>query len=654
MELISLYPFDPTARATSNKIENESITVIPPSHITDYSYIVPRAAPFYAETLVVKDGKTAGARRLVENVDYWCVIDFLSASVSLNKRVSVGIALIDPNYSGTLYVSYQTLGGNYTMADYSVLEELIRERYIVKHVSYEQIINLPAGFSPEWHKHEVADMVGMSSVVTSLNNIKVATESRNGSYGQIEQQLRNHVNSTAAHTPVDIGLGNVKNYGVATLTDAKGGSVSKYITADILKQYVAFEKNDVSGFLSKSDAALTYQTITNMSNYYDKATSDGRYAYKTDTYTKGQVDAMLIGIDVSSALGDYYTKSQSDGRYASKSDLGSYSTTLVADGKYATKVSLSSYYTKVDADGRFALKTQSYTKVESDGRYLSSTALNGYLTQSVADGKYQAKTDMSAYLPVNSQTYGRVNTVGFSNITNGKRLTITDTNPAGPKTWTADLDLSEYTKSSGAVSRDDVINTYLYMMQQMFQWHTLRTTTVVTGYFSNKLTTNWVVIACRFTRSIKIHAYVVTPFYYDEDTIFALNFTTGRALSPTGPNVVDFEYMSFSSDQRGYHLQQDTWVRPAKPHATLTRSTGTLTIPLRFSWAAENKSTYMSGMLTTVELACITDTDFQSIIDLMHLGGNVTTSDMATPHSYLSNLPTPLPYDEGLKAHMKW
>ena len=643
MELISLYPFDPTARATSNKIENESITVIPPSHITDYSYIVPRAAPFYAETLVVKDGKTAGARRLVENVDYWCVIDFLSASASLNKRVSVGIALIDPNYSGTLYVSYQTLGGNYTMADYSVLEELIRERYIVKHVSYEQIINLPAGFSPEWHKHEVADMVGMSSVVTSLNNIKVATESRNGSYGQIEQQLRNHVNSTAAHTPADIGLGNVKNYGVATLTDAKGGSVSKYITADILKQYVAFEKNDVSGFLSKSDAALTYQTIANMSKYYDKVTSDGRYAYKTDTYTKGQVDAMLSGIDVSSALGDYYTKSQSDGRYASKGDLGSYSTTAVSDGKYASKVSLNDYYTKVDSDGRFALKAQSYTKGESDGRYLGSTALNGYLTQSVADGRYQSKTDMSTYLPVNSQAYGRVNTVGFSNITNGKRLTITDINPAGPKTWTADLDLSDYAKTTGNVTRDDVVKMYVYLLQQRLQLHQLRATTVVTGYFNNKLTTQWIFVACRMTRSIKIHAYIVTPFYYEEDVNFPLTFSVGKALPNVGSNLVNLEYMSFSADLRGYHQQQDTWVRPATAHATLDKAAGTLSIPMRFSWAASNKSSYSSGLLTTVELIAPTDTDFHSMISLMQAGGTVTVSDLTTP-----------PFGADLRAHMGW
>ncbi len=654
MQLVSLYPFDPTGRATANRIENQSITVTPPTQITDYSYVVPRGAPFYADSLVVKDGRTVGARTLVENVDYWCVIDFLSASIALTKRVCVGIALLDPGYSGTLYVTYQAVGGNYSLADYSVLEELIRERYVVKHVSYEQVINLPEGFAPEWHAHEVADMIGMGQVVTMLDNIKVAINGRQGSYGQLNTQISNHVGSSAAHTPSQVGLSNVKNYDVATLAEATSGAGNKYVVASIMKQYVSSQIQDLSGFITTVTADATFATKAMLNSYSTTAVADGKYALKSDVYTKSQVNALIEGIDASSSLGGFYTKAQSDGKYLLKTDISEYIKETVADGRYATKSSMSAYSTTAVADGKYALKTASYTKSESDGRYLGTTALSGYLTQSTADGRYQTKADMTAYLPVNSQNYGRVSTVGFSNTTNGKRLTITDTNPAGPKTWTADLDLSEYIKSTGAVSRDDVSNTYLYMMQRMFQWHTLRTTTVVSGYHNNKLSTNWVIIACRFTRSIKIHAYIVTPFYFDEDTILPLNLTTGRALSATGPDVVNFEYMSISSDLRAYNHQNDTWVRPTTASATLTRSTGTLNIPLRFSWAAENKSSYASGMLTTLELACITDTDFQSILDLMHFAGNVTTSDMATPHSYLNNLPTPLPYDEGLKAHLNW
>lgn len=397
MELVSLYPYDPTARATANKIVNESITVIPPTEVTDYSYVIPRAAPFYVESLIVKDGKTTGARTLVENVDYWCVIDFLSASVGLGKRVAVGIALLDPNYSGTLYVSYQTLGGNYTLADYSVLEELIRARYVVKHVSYEQIINLPAGFAPEWHNHEIGDMVGMSSVVQSLGAIKTATEGRNGSYDQIQQNLNNHVSSSAAHKPIDIGLGNVKNYGVGTLTDAKNGITTKYVTADILKEYVSFARQDVTGILTVTEGDLRYLAAGSLSGYYTKSASDSRYALKSDTYNKTQVDVLISSAGGTGSLDSVYTKIQSDAKYAMIDSLNNYIPTAVADNKYATKTSLSSYYNKTESDGRYPLKVGVYTKLESDARYATSSDLNGYMTTTAADGKYQTKLAMSAY-----------------------------------------------------------------------------------------------------------------------------------------------------------------------------------------------------------------------------------------------------------------
>lgn len=239
MELISLYPFDPTGRSPDNKIQDESITVIPPAEIKDYSYVIPRAAPFYADTMVIRDGKGPGARRLIENVDYWCVIDFLSASHSLQRRVSVGVALLDARYSGTLYATYQAVGGNYSLADYSILEELIRARYIVKHVSYEQIINLPEGFAPEWHRHLVADMVGMDDVVKSMNGIISALQDKEGSLGQNTASLNDHLENADAHSPHNVGLGNLRNYAIATIKDIYDGNAMAYVTADTLNYYVS-------------------------------------------------------------------------------------------------------------------------------------------------------------------------------------------------------------------------------------------------------------------------------------------------------------------------------------------------------------------------------------------------------------------------------
>lgn len=643
MQLVSLYPFDPTGRASANRIENQSITVTPPTQITDYSYVVPRGAPFYADSLVVKDGRNVGARTLVENVDYWCVIDFLSASVSLTKRVCVGIALLDPGYSGTLYITYQAVGGNYSLADYSVLEELIRERYVVKHVSYEQIINLPEGFAPEWHQHEIADMVGMGQVVTMLNNIKIAIDGRQGSYGQLSAQISNHTGSSAAHTPSQVGLSNVKNYDVATLAEANTGAANKYVTASVMKQYVSGQSQDVSAFITTSTANATFATKAQLNSYSTTSQSDSKYALKSDSYTKAQVNALIEGIDVSSSLSGFYTKSQSDAKYALKTDISGYIKESVADGRYATKASMTSYSTTSQADGKYATKTASYTKSESDSRYLLPSALNSYLTQSVADGRYASKSSMSQYLGVDSTAYGRVSSLTTTDTTKGKRITLVDSNPNSNKTLSVDLDLSDYAKSTDGVSRADVVKVYLYLLQQRLQWHMLRTTTIVTGYFNNQLSTQWVVVACRITRNIKIHAYIVTPFYYEEDRVFPFKLSVNKPLPATGTNVVKFEYMSFSSDQRAYHQQQDTWIRPTTAYASLTRSTGTLDMPIMFSWAASNKSSYMSGMLVTADLNCSTETDFQSMLSLMEAAGTVTTSDMTTP-----------PFGLDLKNHMGW
>lgn len=260
MEIVSLYNYDPTGRSTANKIINESVTVTPPNRTTDYSYFCLRGAPFFVEGLVIKDGTGVGARTLIEGTDYICCGDFISASITLNKRICTIIAMLDESYRGTLYVTYQALGGNFSLADFSVMEELVRNRYTSIHVSYEQLINLPAGFATELHKHEVSDLVGMSEVVAKLTAIEQALLARQGSYNQIEQQLGHHTSVNNAHTPTQVGLGNVRNFGIATEQDIDNNANDKYVTANLLKR-----------FMSK---AIEDKIVNIGDNYYDKANVD--------------------------------------------------------------------------------------------------------------------------------------------------------------------------------------------------------------------------------------------------------------------------------------------------------------------------------------------------------------------------------------------
>ena len=583
MELVSLYPYDPTARATSNKIVNESITVIPPSQITDYSYVVPRAAPFFAETLVVKDGTGVGARTLVENVDYWCVIDFLSASVGLTKRVSVGIALLDPNYSGTLYVSYQTLGGNYTMADYSVLEELIRERYVVKHVSYEQIINLPAGFSPEWHNHEVADMVGMGQVVTMLDNIKVAINGRQGSYGQLNTQISNHVGSSAAHTPSQVGLSNVKNYDVATLAEATSGAGNKYVVASIMKQYVNSQMQDMSGFITTVSANATFATKAMLNSYSTTAVADGKYALKSDVYTKAQVNALLEGIDVSSSLGGFYTKAQSDGKYLLKTDISEYIKETVADGRYATKSSMSAYSTTSQADDKYATKTASYTKSESDSRYLLPSALNGYLTASAADSKYLQTSVLNNYYtksqsddnyPTKAQFNTLVNTTLPQAVFDFKNITF-ERNAATKQPQLR----FEYNQNN----RGNTVFAPLFFLDDALSptKFYLREFTKTIPYRSYTLTTNWKLRYSPITGMLHVNVMVDTNFYFDERV--QLNLDSGPAPFINGAiNSAVLTYFSYEANQLKLSINNDAWIMRIGNEITIP-PTGNIRMSLSFS-----------------------------------------------------------------------
>lgn len=239
MQLISLYAYDPSGQLPANKVVDEGIVIIPPRDIKDWSYVCPRAAPFFADSLVVKNGKGSGARTLIENVDYRIVFDFVSASVHLKRRICCGIALLNPQYSGTIYVTYQALGGEFTMSDFTILEEIVRNRYKTVHIAYEQIINLPEGFAPTWHEHKVKDMVAMSAVVEKLKAIEEALLAREaGSWDQLDRLINHHINSTQAHVPANVGLGNVKNYGIATRADVTAGRADKYVTADTLKAVV--------------------------------------------------------------------------------------------------------------------------------------------------------------------------------------------------------------------------------------------------------------------------------------------------------------------------------------------------------------------------------------------------------------------------------
>ena len=104
-----------------------------------------------------------------------------------------------------------------------------------------------------------------------------------------------------------------------------------------------------------------------MTNYYDKTTTDAKYA----------------------RVGDVYTTVESDNKYALISNV--YSRTA-SDTKYAL---ISDVYTKTVSDTKYALLSDVYNKTTSDNKY---ALISGVYDKTASDGKYQLK--LTATLPL--------------------------------------------------------------------------------------------------------------------------------------------------------------------------------------------------------------------------------------------------------------
>src|SRR5690606_976424 len=109
------YPFDPTGTQSSNRITGEQ-HIITPVNYKDYSFIVPRLAPFFQTSLQItfrdQDDNTVA---LVEGVDWYLSHWFISASRACSKPIYGSISFLNRNLNGVITLSYNTLGGDWNI-----------------------------------------------------------------------------------------------------------------------------------------------------------------------------------------------------------------------------------------------------------------------------------------------------------------------------------------------------------------------------------------------------------------------------------------------------------------------------------------------------------------------------------------------------------
>lgn len=229
------FPYDPTGVAASNLIVDELHSVQPPSDISRASFIVLKASPFFKEGVELYTGPNKTGTRLVPNKDYFYTHRFVAGSEYLGRTLYGSITFTNSNYTGNVYATYQTLGGEFVLNDVGVIERITNEYYQdIRFVTWDQIKGVPSAFPPDAHQHPVTDVKTFSDVVVGLENIAAAIlasgSSGGGDQGALALITQHLSNQTTAHTPSAVGLGRVANYAPATEAEALALRTDRYMT----------------------------------------------------------------------------------------------------------------------------------------------------------------------------------------------------------------------------------------------------------------------------------------------------------------------------------------------------------------------------------------------------------------------------------------
>lgn len=215
------YPEDRSGVLAGNRIVSES-HVVTFDNTRDYHFIVPRFAPFFA--MSVRLYKQVGSTLVptTYGVDYHFGLHFVGASLSVAQDIYGALVPLNVTEDTIFVIEYQTLGGQWTL-DLPALTTAAAD--IAKNpraLTWEQMVSLPAMFSPTDHPWNFTDMVGQTELVNAI--LQVATAILNRASDDSANHTKNLLNPHDT-TKGQLGLSLVQNYGPAGLLDAISGQM---------------------------------------------------------------------------------------------------------------------------------------------------------------------------------------------------------------------------------------------------------------------------------------------------------------------------------------------------------------------------------------------------------------------------------------------
>lgn len=275
------YPFDPTGTLASNRITGE-LQTITAMNGHDFQFIVPRWAPFYEDTATViyRDPVTGVSRPLVKNVDWYASHYFLQASRACAKPIYGSISILNNKLVGVLTISYQTVGGSWTL-DLIKIQEILADRlHNPRITTWEEVVGYPIKFPVIDHEWDLIDMVGAKDLVTALQAIE--NQIRLAGTSGLQEHIDNHDNPHQV-TKAQTGLGNVVNLPLATPDIAiQGISNNHYMTPYLTRSaLVAGPSADLNAHIALRNPHGTQASDVNAYSKNETQTLLNSYLLKT-------------------------------------------------------------------------------------------------------------------------------------------------------------------------------------------------------------------------------------------------------------------------------------------------------------------------------------------------------------------------------------
>jgi hypothetical protein len=258
MPTLITYPFDPTGLLVSNLVAGE-VKSAAPSEYRNFNFIVPDAAPFFKDGLVLRT--YPGLLPLAEGVDYFLTHKFYDASVSTAEDIYGSISFFNTNLVGNVVMDYQTVGGSWVLSTNDQLNMLFNSTINPRTAYWEQLVNLPFQFPVVNHGLDLNDLRTPEEISIALGNIALAIQERNeesNTFATIPEALAGTINNRQM-SPYTTALvvDQAINNGVLAQIESTfllNADAQATVSWDLFGDYLFIDTNTQSAF------KLTYST----------------------------------------------------------------------------------------------------------------------------------------------------------------------------------------------------------------------------------------------------------------------------------------------------------------------------------------------------------------------------------------------------------